>query len=314
MPAFLNRSIRRALSALAFTATLAAALPASAQKPFGVDPVAAQPPAAGGTEQAVVARYWELGRPRLFFSSILEAGYAYLKPRFALGYGLPYWRWIGLEAYPNVSLSGLGHYAGIGAAVPGLQFRAGGRYTYPFSRYLLVPDSSFSRTDIELRDGPRADYLSLEAELSGTVPVPAGSLFAVLTGYRTALVPDGYYLYEENLRQVMKPPYIWRARLGYLIAFGRDAGVRLGPAGDLIGLPGRDEFVVRAGVVASVAIDAHLEAQASLVPVIVSPDTLGLAGADFGQLGVRFRWATGSTPDPEAVRREREEALKRAEP
>ena len=86
------------------------------------------------------------------------------------------------------------------------------------------------------------------------------------------------------------------------------------PTGDLIGLPGRDEFVVRAGVVASVAIDAHLEAQASLVPVIVSPDTLGLAGADFGQLGVRFRWATGSTPDPEAVRREREEALKRAEP
>jgi hypothetical protein len=314
MPRCSRQWIRRSVSGLAVTAVLAAALPAFAQRAFGVDPVAAQPPAATGTEQAVVARYWELGRPRAFFSSTFELGYAYLKPRFALGYGLPYWRWIGLEAYPLVSLNGLGHYAGIGGAIPGLQFRAGGRYTFPFSRFLLTPRSSFTRMDLEVRDGPRADYLSLEAELSGTLPAPAGSLFAVLTGYRTALVPDGYYLYEENLRQVMKPPYIWRARLGYLFAFGRDAAIRLGPTGDLIGLPGREEYVVRAGLVASVAIDAHLEAQASLVPVIVSPDSLGLAGADFGQLGIRLRWATGSTPDPEAVRREREEALKRVEP
>ena len=306
--------LRRVGSALGFTATLAVALPAFAQKAFGVDPVASQPPAAGGTEQAVVARYWELGRPRAFFSSTLELGYAYLRPRFSLGYGLPYWRWIGLEAYPLVSLSSIGQYAGIGGSIPGLQFRTGARYTFPFSRYLLPPKSSFSRMDMELRDGPRADYLSLEAELSGTIAAPAGSLFAVLTGYRVMLVPDGYYLYEDNLRQIMQPPYIWRARLGYLAAFGRDGAIRLGPAGDLIGLPGRDEFVVRAGLVASVAINAHLEAQASLVPVIVSPDSLGLAGADFGQLGVRFRWATGSTPDPEVLRREREDALKRVEP
>jgi hypothetical protein len=305
---------RCGLTALAFAGFLGGTAPAFAQKPFGVDPAAPGPPAAAGIEQALVARYWELGRPRLFFSTTLEAGYAYLRPRFALGYGLPYWRWVGLETYPLLSLSGVGHYAGIGAAVPGLQFRAGGRYTFPFSRSFLTPKSSFSRLDIELRDGPRADYLSLEAEVSGTVRVPAGSLFAILTGYRTELVPDGYYLYEESLRAVMAPPYIWRARLGYLLAFGRDAAIRFGPAGDLIGLPGREEFVVRAGLVASVSIDAHLDAHASLVPVIVSPDTLGLAGADFGQLGIRFRWATGSTPDPEALRREREDALKRAEP
>jgi hypothetical protein len=227
---------------------------------------------------------------------------------------MPYWRWAGVEAYPLISLNGVGHYAGIGAAIPGLHFRAGGRYTYPFQRTFLLPRESFTQIDTERREGPRADYLSLEAELSGTLPAPGGSLFAVLTGYRVALAPDGYYLHEESLRQVMKPPYIWRARLGYLFAFGRDAAIRLGPTGDLIGLPGRDEFVVRAGVVASVAIDAHLEAQASLVPVIVSPDTLGLAAADFGQLGVRFRWATGSTPDPEALRREREDAIQRGEP
>ena len=50
-------------------------------------------------------------------------------------------------------------------------------------------------------------------------------------------------------------------------------------------------FIVRAGLLGSVSLDAHLEAQVSLIPVWVSPDSLGLAGGDFGQLGVRLRWA-----------------------
>lgn len=300
----------------AVTAYSAAAL---AQEPLGIEPPPS-PPAAEGIEQAVVARYWELGRPRLFFASIVEAGYLYAKPRFAFGYGLPHWRWFGLEAYPLLSLGGVGHYAGIAAAVPRLQARAGSRYYYPFSRELLPPQASFNRTEIELLDGPRADYLSLEAELVGTLPVPAGSLFGVLTGYYiptgsggsgldSFLVEEGFYLYEETLRTVMKPPYIWRARLGYLLAFGRDSAIRIGPAAEVIGMPGRDEFVVRGGAVGSVAIDAYVEAQASFIPVILSPDNLGIAGGDFGQLGVRWRWATGSKPDPEKLRKARAKRL-----
>jgi hypothetical protein len=291
------------LAVLVFAAITLRTSGAHAQEPLGIDPIAPSPAAAGGTEQAVVARYWALGRPRFFLATMLEAGYAYARPRFAFGYGLPYWRWIGLEAYPLVSLGGLGQYAGIGGAIPGLSFRAGGRYYFPFSRSFLEPKESFNRLDIDSLEGPTADYLALEAEVTATVPVPAGSLFAVLTGYYTLLVPEGFFQYEESLRTVMEPPYIWRARLGYLFAFMRDSALRVGPAADLIGLPGRDEFVVRAGVLASVAISAHLEAQASFIPVIVSPDTLGLAGGDFGQLGIRFRWATGSTPDPEALRK-----------
>jgi hypothetical protein len=287
-------------AALGFAMVSGYGASALAQDPLGVAPASPSPPAAEGIEQAVVARYWELGRPRWFLATALEAGYAYVRPKFALGYGRPYWTWIGLEAYPLVSLGGLGQYAGIGAALPGVNLRVGGRYFYPFSRSFLTPKDSFTRTDIELLDGPKADYLALESELTFTLPVPAGSAFAVLTGYRTFLVPDGYYLLEESLRAVMEPPYIWRARLGYLAAFGRDAAIRVGPAGEVIGLPGRDEIVVRAGVIASLSIDAHVEAQASFIPVIVSPDTLGIAGGDFGQLGVRFRWATGSDPGPAA--------------
>jgi hypothetical protein len=299
----------RLLSILVFAWLASHSRAALAQEPFGVDPVATTPPATGGSEQATTARYWELGRARAFFATTLEAGYAYLRPKFALGYGLPYWRWIGLEAYPLVSLGGVGQYAGIGGALPGVTFRVGGRYYLPFSRSFLLPQDSYSRLDIESLAGPTADYLALEAEVTGSIPVPAGTLVAVLTGYHVLLAPDGYFLYEDSLRAVMDPPWIWRARLGYLFALLRDGALRIGPAADLIGLPGRGDFVVRGGLVASVGINAHLEAQASVIPVIVSPDTLGLAGGDFGQLGIRLRWATGSAPDPEKLRKARTERI-----
>ena len=302
------RRFCRTLSALGLAACLFYGAPGFAQEPLGIEPPSPSPPAAGGSEQAVVARYWELGRPRLFLSTLLDAGYAYVRPQFALGYGMPYWRWVGLQTYPLVSLGGVGHYAGIAAEIPGIQLRGGGRYWYPFTREFLVPQDSFSRRDIERQQGPKADYLALEAELVTTLKVPAGSLFAVCTVYYTLLVPDGFFLYEESLRTVMEPPFIWRGRLGYLFALGRDGAIRVGPAAELIG-PGRGELILRGGVLASVSINAFLEAQASFIPAILTPDRLGLAGGDFGQLGVRYRWATGSTPDPEALKKARTERL-----
>jgi len=294
-----------ALSAMGLSALLTYGTRTFAQEPLGIEPPTPSPAAAGGWEQAVVARYWALGRPRLFLSALLDNGYAYVKPQVAVGYGRPYWHWVGLQTYPIASLGGIGHYAGIAGEIPGLQLRGGARYYYPFARSFLLPDDSFSRRDIENLEGPKADYLTLEAEAVTTIKVPVGSMFAIGTFYRTLLVPDGYFLYEESLRAVMKPPYIWRGRLGYLVAFGRDAAIRVGPAAEVIGLPGRSKFVLRGGVLASVSINAFLEAQASFIPVILSPDALGAAGGDFGQLGMRYRWATSSTPDPEALKKAR---------
>src|SRR5262245_5179122 len=110
-------SLSSALAVLAFAHS------ALGQEPLDVDTPQPSPPAAAGTEQAVVARYWELGRPRLFFGSTLEAGYAYLRPKFALGYGLPYWRWISFEVWPLLSLSSVGGYGGISAGLPGFTVR-----------------------------------------------------------------------------------------------------------------------------------------------------------------------------------------------
>jgi hypothetical protein len=298
----LRRAVASSVRALVVLAALAVANAAGAAEPFGLDSPTPAPPAPSGTDQSVVARYWELGKSRPFFAGSIEAGFPYLRPRFAAGYGRPFWSWIGAEAYPLLSLGGIGQYVGGAVAVPGLTLRAGGRYFYPFTRALLVPSEDYTGTDIDLREGPRADYLAYEAEATATAPLFSGSIFGVLTGYRVTRVPDGYYVYEESLRVVMKPPYVWRARLGYLLAFSRNGAIRVGAAGEVIGMPGRDELVVRAGLLGSVSISAQLEAQVSLIPVLVSPDSLGLAGGDFGQLGIRYSFATGSTPDPERLK------------
>ncbi len=294
-------SPKTAFIGLGWGALLTIATPSAAQDAFGIDSPPPAPPALEGTEQAVVAKYWQLGRPRPFLATTLEAGFAYLRPRFFGGWGQPYWRWIGVEMYPLLSLSGLGGYAGLAGAIPGLSFRVGGRYTYPFGRTLLAPAESYSREDIEIENGPRADYLALEAGVTGTVPIAVGTAFLTANVYNTQFVEDGYYLFEESFRAVMDPPWIWRARLGYLFSFGQGGTIRIGPAAEVIGLPGREEFIVRAGLLGSVLIGAHLEAQVSLIPAVVSPDTLGVVGGDFGQLGIRARWATDSQPDPQQV-------------
>jgi hypothetical protein len=293
--------VARALPALLGGAVAVASSTARAAEPFGMDSPTPSPPAPSGTDQAVVARYWELGRSRPFLAGSVEAGYPYLKPRFAAGYGRPFWSWLGVEAYPLVAFGGVGGYIGVSAGVPGFTLRSGGRYFYSFERTLLPPQPRYTRTETELAQGPAGDYVAHEAEATGTVPLFSGSLFAVLTGYRVTQVQPGYYLFEDNLRVVMEPPYVWRARLGYLLALSANGAIRVGTAGEVIGLPGRDALVVRAGLLASVSISAQLEAMISLIPVIWSPDSLGLSGGDFGQLGIRYRIATDSTPDPQRV-------------
>lgn len=279
----------------------AAVSPAFAAEPFGIDSPSVSPPASTGTDQAVTARYWELGRTRPFIATSIEAGFPYVRPRLYAGYGRPFWSWIGVETYPAVSFGGLGSYFGASVGVPGFTLRGGARYFFPFSRTALPASEHFDSLDLDLDRGPRGDYLAYEAEATATAPLFSGSVFGVLTGYRLSLVPSGYYVFEENLHAIVKPPYVWRARLGYLLALSRNGSIRVGAAADLIGLPGRDEFIVRAGVLGSILISAQVEAQVSLVPVLVSPDSLGIAGGDFGQLGIRYTWATDSTPDPKRL-------------
>jgi hypothetical protein len=174
-----------------------------------------------------------------------------------------------------------------------IDIRAGARYEYPTDFNFLPVKDSYTREELEDPVLGREFYLAGEVEITGTIPVPRGSIIAVATGYALLGIPDDRAIFENALRVVTDPPWLWRARLGYLFHFGWEGTMRLGVAAETIHLVGRGEFVVRAGPLFSVALTHHLETQAAIMVVAHSPDELGLVGADIGQLGLRYRWATG---------------------
>ena len=120
-----------------------------------------------------------------------------------------------------------------------------------------------------------------------------------LTGERTLPdVPEENYWYRRHVAV-----YKWIAeRCAGLRVVDLASGEGYGSvllaerAAEVIGVPGRDAVVVRGGLVALVRINAELDVLAQLLPVIASPDDIGLHGAEFNQLGVRWRWATGADP------------------
>lgn len=284
---------RRIVGALA-----AAAIAAVAREGAAQGPTEATPPPQGN--QSAVTRdfagtprpFWTSATPGPFVSSIMELGILYYRPQIAIGYGRPHWSWFGLEGNVSVSPSGGSEYAGVHAVSSILEGRFGARYAFPLNQYFLPPQRTYTRDQTEYQLGPQSRYTALEAEVAGSIPALAGNIFAVGTLYHVLGVPEPFYLFEESLRVVMRPPWMWRVRAGYLFTFGINQNLRMGGAAEVIGLPGREELVVRAGPVLGVALTHHLEAVGAVMIVARSPDSLGFQGAELGQLGLRYRWAS----------------------
>jgi hypothetical protein len=237
-----------------------------------------------------------LGPPRAFVASTVDAGYLYARPRLSLGYGRPFSTWVGIDVNPLVTNTGYGGYGGARFAVPFADLRVGAREFLAFNHNFLEPKDHYGALDLNSTIGDKSRYLTLEAELSGAIQAGPGSILFVLTGSSVRGVREGLYVYEETLRVIVAPPWIWRTRLGYAVRLGREGNSSVGVVGEVLGLPGRHEHVFRAGIVASFAVSRQLEALFTLVPPILSPDTIGIAGGDIAQLGIRFRWATGLAP------------------
>lgn len=284
------------LAACALAVAFVAA-PATARAQEGADILSSTgdaPGISGGLDQAQKRPYWGYsGHARPFVSSVFEVGIFYLRPSLAVGWGKPHWSWIGVEGYTNLSPGGGAEYAGVRAASQYVDLRVGARYAFPAAQYFLPEEVSYTRDETEYKLGARSRYVAGEAELSGAVPAPFGSLFGVATGYVITGVPEGYAVYEEALHAVVEPPFVWRGRLGYLAAVGKEADMKVGLAGELIGSPARGTVVTRAGPVIGILLTHHLEAVGSLMIVLAGPDDLGLVGAELGALGLRYRWATG---------------------
>jgi hypothetical protein len=236
---------------------------------------------------------WSLQPVRWFVSTEIYTGFLYVRPRISTGYGRPHALWVGLDANPIFSSEGIAGYLGLRFDLPFVNLRLGGRYWYTFRRSFLVPEESYSVEDIERRQGPPSRFLTWEAELTTNVPLGRGVMLAEGALSFVTGVPDDYYVYEETLRVVVDPPYVWRARVGYRFAVDRERTVVIGPVLEFVGIPKRDVVVYRAGALARIFLSPSLEARGTFVPAVYTPDPLGARGGDAFLLSIRYRWATG---------------------
>jgi hypothetical protein len=285
---------------LAAGAWLATTGIAHAQDP--ADPGSAQggaiPASTRELDLAAKRPYWSGSHRRWFLSSVLEGGFFYMRTQMAVGWGRPHWEWVGIEEQTRISGGGGSEYVGLRAALPFVDFRGGARNFFSTDQAFLPPQENYSREDVLEPDTPKSHYLSLEGEVAASFKLLGGSVFGAGTVMHILGVPDGYYVFEDALHVVVDPPWLWRVRLGYVHGLGTYQGLRLGLAGEVIHVPARDALVVRLGPQLAVTLTHHLDAVASIMAVLASPDSLRLYGAEIGQFGLRYRWATGD-PFPE---------------
>ena len=240
---------------------------------------------------------WIEGRKRFFVSGSFDLGFLYIRPRFNFGWGRPHAKWVGFDINPIVATSAGGAYAGFRIDHPWVDWRIGGRYILPFTRSYMEArpnDEDFDRGDLNREvEGESGTYFSMESELTLSIPIGDGSLFSETAVTYVMGVPEDRFAYEDTIRLIIDPPWVWRQRVGYMARFGDTGAVRLGLVAEIVGIPKRDMLVVRAGLIMSVWVSPRVEIRGAWIPAIASRDELGVRGGDFGLLGLRYRWSTG---------------------
>jgi hypothetical protein len=238
-------------------------------------------------------RSWATAPPRLFVSTAFDFGFVYARPRVSLGYGRPFTSWVGVDANPIASSAGLGAYGGLRFEIPYFDLRIGTRYFWAFRHTYLDTKPSYDRLDLETSDGTRAQTVTYEAEADAALPAGPGRILLRASLSYVDAVPEGQSVFEETLHIIVDPPLVWRARVGYVFAFGERGQHGIGLVADFLDVPKRDDSkTFRAGPVLRMALSRRVEVRGSFVAPLVSPDRIGLIGGDFTELGVRYRWAS----------------------
>jgi hypothetical protein len=240
------------------------------------------------------AEPWNRGTPRWFVSTKSDLGFAYLRPRVATGYGKPHHYWGGVAANPIVSSTATGAYAGLHLEHSIVELRGGALYFSSFRRSFLPLQDSYDRRDVELIiDGQRASYLAWSAELELDIPVGFGKIHAETEAIRVARAEPERATYLESLPAVIHGQWAVRQQLGYAFPVPPVDGLNLGIVGEAIWIPERDDTVIwRGGATIRWWLYDSLQLRMTFIPVIASPDRLGLKGGDFGEIGIRHYWAT----------------------
>jgi hypothetical protein len=290
-------------------ALVALAAPALAQTRVEVEPPVAQPPSPGfdGDKPPLgllptpddalmdprMARSWATLPARYFVSTTVDVGFVYLRPRAALGWGKPFTSWVGIEANPIVTSGELAVYGGLRLELPFFDLRVGPRFFRAFDHTYLNDQPSFTRLELETSNGSSAVATTYEAEVDLSIPAGPGNIVGRGSVSYVTGVPSGQDVFEETLHVIVRPPWVWRGRLGYAFRFGAYRQHSIGLIGEVLEVPMRtDPTTVRVGPLVRFVLSRRVELRGSFVLPVVSPDTIGIVGGDFAELGVRYRWAS----------------------
>lgn len=240
-----------------------------------------------------MARSWAVAPARTFVSTTVDVGFVYLRPRVALGYGKPFTSWVGIEANPIVTSEELAVYGGARLELPFFDLRVGPRFFRAFNHTYLDNQASYTRLELETSNGPQATAITYEAEMDLSIPVGPGNIVGRGSVSYVTGVPGGQDVFEETLHVIVRPPWVLRGRLGYAFRFGAYKQHSIGLIAEALDVPMRgDAVTVRAGPLVRFVLSRRVELRGSFVLPLVSPDTIGIIGGDFAELGVRYRWAT----------------------
>lgn len=237
--------------------------------------------------------YWSVGEPRWFVSAKPEIGTPYVKPYLSVGYGLPHWIWAGIDVNAILTTGLFQAYGGVRASSPILDLAFGIRDTWSFDKHLMRPADVHREADVDDSRQPLARYWAWEFEAVAVLPLPNAALIADFIAVRTLDVPEGYDLFEESYRAIVRDPLLMTLRVLPIARILSENALRIGALGEMVFHTGRGRPVFRLGPAASLQLTDHLEANLVVTLAISSPDRLGLTLGAYGIAGLRWRWASG---------------------
>ncbi len=169
----------------------------------------------------------------------------------------------------------------------------GPRFFSSFEHTYLDRKPTYQRIDLERVVSTAARTLTWETEVDLNFKIGPGALLLRGSASYVTGVPEGKDAFEETLHVIVTPPLVWRTRVAYVLLFGSRNQHSLGPAIDILDVPKRDDsLTIRVGPLLRMQLSRRVDVRGSFVATVVSPDRIGLRGGDFGELGLRYRWAS----------------------
>ncbi len=236
---------------------------------------------------------WNVTRPRWFLSARADVGFLFFRPRVSLGHGIPHQKWFGIDLVPIFSSTHVGGYAGARIRTPRFEFRSGMLYSAAFFRGALPKQSAYDERDLDRKSDDPIRYWAIDSELTLSLPVGKSFVQSETQVLYLPFADRAMNVFVEPMGVIVSPPWGLRSQLRGSFPVAPVPGLFVGPAVELLLLPGRsDPWVARAGGTITLSLYQDVQLRTDILPAIWSIDTTGRLGSPWLTVNIRIRWAT----------------------